>query len=62
MKNRPARCNRSGLLGALLSGDGKWMSRLRIGGKAIYLGYFYSAEESHLWYMRARKFFLGSER
>lgn len=47
--------NKSGLLGAMQTGIGKWMSRITVRGTRYYLGYFYSAEDAHEAYKAAAK-------
>lgn len=50
---KPRSHNKSGLIGALQTGIGKWMSRITVNGKKEYLGYFYSAEDAHKAYVQA---------
>jgi hypothetical protein len=47
--------NKSGLLGAMQTGIGKWMSRITVRGHRYYLGYYYSPEDAHEAYMAAAK-------
>ena len=57
---KPHPTNHSRLPGAMLAGeDAKWISRIKIRGRAIYLGHFFSPEEASRIYRKARNFFLS---
>ena len=48
--------SRSGLIGAAWSSQlGKWLSRIRIDGKKIYLGVFTTPEKAHAAYLVAKR-------
>ena len=52
---KPNSNNRSGLKGAFLAGPkGKWMSRLYVRGRYLYLGHCFSPEEANRIYCKAR--------
>lgn len=59
-QNRSVRSdNRSGLKGVTAIGD-KWRARIKVDGKTIYLGQFYSKEEAAAQYDFAAKKYFGA--
>lgn len=47
--------NKCGLLGAHCGGNGKFTSRINVGGRRIYLGYFDTAEQANAAYIKAKR-------
>jgi hypothetical protein len=53
---RTVRSNsKSGLIGARQFRPGKWQSQIKVNGRCIHLGTFYSPEEAHAAYIAAKR-------